>query len=149
MQFTLSPSYGYVLLTSLSFYLMQNFIIVFPVLTSRRKFNIKAPIQYPNDSLIKKNKLSEEDVNHYLCVQRAHENNVEFFSFFLPLYLITGLFPDCTDHTIYAGLVILGFRLLGALGYPYGLRKWSGFFHLGEWYVLYMFGGEAWKLTQA
>ncbi|GMH51431.1 hypothetical protein TrST_g4614 [Triparma strigata] len=148
MQFTLSPNYGYVLLTSLAFYLMQNFIVVLPVLLARRKYSIKAPVQYPSDSLVKEKKLSKDDIHHYLCVQRAHENNVEFFSFFLPLYLVTGLFPDCTDHTIVSGLVILAFRLLGALGYPYGLRKFSGFFHLGEWYVLWMFGREAYKLTQ-
>ena len=57
MQFTLSPNYGYVLLTSLAFYLMQNFIVVLPVLIARRKYSIKAPVQYPSDSLVKEKKL--------------------------------------------------------------------------------------------
>jgi hypothetical protein len=144
-----SSNYGYIIGSALGFYFMQNFVLVIPVVKWRQKLGIKAPLLDPPDSVVKDLKISDDDLHTYRCVQRAHLNNVEFISHFLPLYLIAGAFPERTMSVFYAGLGVLGFRLFGGLGYPYGLRKYSGFFHLFEWYILWGLGCEAVKLCKA
>ena len=81
-----------------------------------------------------------------MCCQRAHQNNVEFMSVFLPIFMAAGLFSEITMKVVYSGAVVFAFRMLGGLGYSAGLRKYSGFFHLGELYILYLVGVEARKL---
>jgi hypothetical protein len=83
-----------------------------------------------------------------MCAQRAHQNNVEFTSVFLPLFLVAGAIPGETTNIAWAGLSILGFRMVGGLGYAAGLRKYSGFFHIGELYILWKLGKYAFDLLK-
>jgi len=132
----ISKDYGYVLLVAIFLYLAQQLILVIPVLMARRSTKIKAPTLYPRDSEIEKLQLSDEDVDYYLRAQRAHQNNVEVMSVFLPLFLIIGLFKP--KKTALGGLVVLIFRIIGGLGYLYKKRELGAVFHLGELYVLFL-----------
>ena len=78
----------------------------------------------------------EEDVDYYLRAQRAHQNNVEFMSVFMPLFLIIGLFEP--KKTAIGGLIVLTFRIIGGLGYLYNKREFGAAFHLGELYILFL-----------
>jgi len=101
---------------------------------------IKAPTLYPRDSEIKALKLTEEQVATYMCAQRAHQNNVEFSSVFLPLFLAAGLVPALTVRVGYAGASVAVCRILYIIGYNMGakslLRGLGGLFHLGELYIV-------------
>tara|TARA_B110000261_G_C13085961_1_gene357836 strand:+ start:1960 stop:2418 length:459 start_codon:yes stop_codon:yes gene_type:complete len=132
----INKDYGYVLLVSLALYLTQQLIMVIPVLMARRKTNIQAPTLYPRDSEIKSLELKEEDVDYYLRAQRAHQNNVEFMSVFLPLFLIIGLFKP--KKTAIGGLIVLIFRIIGGIGYLYKKRVFGAAFHFGELYILFL-----------
>ena len=92
VELKIGKDYGYVLLIAIFMYFMQQLILVIPVIRARSLTKIKAPTLYPRDSEISKLKLREEDVDYYLRAQRAHQNNVEFMSVFMPLFLIIGLF---------------------------------------------------------
>ena len=77
-------------------------------------------------------------VNSYYCAQRAHQNSMEFYSVFMGLYLITGLFEP--TNVAIAGAVVAFFRLVGGLAYIGTIplsRAWGGLFHLGELAVVY------------
>jgi uncharacterized MAPEG superfamily protein len=132
----INKNYGYVLLIALSLYLTQQLIMLIPVLMARKKTKIEAPTLYPRDSEIKKLNLKEEDVDYYLRAQRAHQNNVEFMSVFLPLFLIIGLFKP--KKTAMAGLIVLIFRIIGGVGYLYKKRVFGAAFHFGELYILFL-----------
>ena len=103
VEIKISKDYGYVLLIGISLYLAQQLILVIPVIRARSLTKIKAPTLYPRDSEIKKLELKEEDVDYYLRAQRAHQNNVEFMSVFMPLFLIIGLFEP--KKTAVGGLI--------------------------------------------
>ena len=141
----LSREYGYILATSLAFYLQQQIIFVVPVVMARVKYGVKAPTLYPRDSEIKSLKLSDEDVHDYNCKQRAHQNSVEVNSVFLPLFMVAGAIPGYTMNVFYAGAFMFVNRLVGGLGYSAGIRNYSGGWHLGEFYVLYVVGKAAYE----
>jgi uncharacterized MAPEG superfamily protein len=107
--------YGYVLLVGLSLYLTQQLILLIPVIKMRSQTKIKAPTLYPRDSEIKELGLEKEDVEKYMRAQRAHQNNVELMSVFMPMFLIIGLFKP--KKAAIGGLVVLIFRILGGVGY--------------------------------
>ena len=132
----IKKEYGYVLIIALLLYITQQVLMIIPVMKERSSSNIKAPILYPRDSEIKKLQLNEEDVDYYLRAQRAHQNNVEFMSVFMPLFLIIGLFEP--KKTAIGGLIVLVFRIIGGLGYLYNKREFGAVFHLGELYILFI-----------
>lgn len=128
--------YGYVLLIAVLLYLHQQLVLVIPVIKNRLSTGISAPTLYPRDSQISELELSKEQVDQYLRAQRAHQNNVELTSVFMPLFLIVGLFEP-TQAAI-GGTIVLLFRILGGIGYLHGKRMIGAGFHLGELYILYL-----------
>eukprot|EP00605_Chrysophyceae_sp_TOSAG23-4_P002344 GSChrysophyteH1.ASY1.ANO1.2592.1 assembled CDS len=129
-----SREFGYVVLVAIGFFLQQQLMFVIPVVMARKSTGISTPTLYPRDSEIKDLRLTDEQVRDYMCKQRAHQNNVEFMSVFMPLYCLAG------------GAFILFFRTIGGLGYSAGYRKYSGFFHLGELFILYLLGKAAYDM---
>jgi uncharacterized MAPEG superfamily protein len=143
---TSGKEFGYVVALALAFYIQQQIIFVIPVIGARKKTGIKAPTLYPRDSEIKALSLSDDQVTDYICKQRAHQNNVELMSVFLPLFILAGAMESIpTMHVVYSGLVVFAFRMIYGLGYSAGLRAYGGFFHLGELYILYLLGNAAYQ----
>tara|TARA_B100001175_G_C19104610_1_gene446788 strand:- start:110 stop:565 length:456 start_codon:yes stop_codon:yes gene_type:complete len=136
MNIEVKREYGYVILVGLSLYLTQQLILLIPVIKMRSQTKIKAPTLYPRDSEIKELDLKTEDVGKYMRAQRAHQNNVELMSVFMPIFLIIGLFKP--KKTAIAGLIVLVFRILGGIGYFFNKRVYGAPFHLGEIYILYL-----------
>ena len=136
MELNISKDYGYVLLVALALYLTQQLILLIPVLKMRSQTKIKAPTLYPRDSEIKDLNLSDEDVEKYMRAQRAHQNNVELMSVFMPLFLVIGLFKP--KKAAVGGLIVLVFRIIGGIGYFFKKRVYGAPFHLGELYILYL-----------
>lgn len=132
----IKPEYGYVLLIAVLLYIHQQLVLVIPVIKQRQSTGIKAPTLYPRDSEISNLKLSDDQVDQYLRAQRAHQNNVELTSVFMPLFLIVGLFEP--KQAAIAGAVVLAFRFLGGIGYLHGKRMIGAGFHIGELYILYL-----------
>ena len=135
--------YGYVLFVALLFYLTQQLLMILPVM-KRSATKIKAPTLYPRDSEIKSLGLTDEQVLNYYRAQRVHQNNVEVMSVFMPLFLIAGFFEP--TKVAIAGLVVLVFRIVGGIGYLSGNRMYGAPWHLGELYLLYIVGSNAYKL---
>ena len=142
-----SREFGYVVLVAIGFFLQQQLMFVIPVIKARKSTGISTPTLYPRDSEIKELKLTDEQVRDYMCKQRAHQNNVEFMSVFMPLYCLAGIIPTVDNLLVaYSGAFILFFRTIGGLGYSAGYRKYSGFFHLGELFILYLLGKAAYDM---
>ena len=138
----ISPEYGLVVATGAVYYLTQQLLAVIYVAGARKSTGIKAPTLYPRDSEIKALKLTDEQVHKYMCAQRAHQNQVEFTSVFLPLYLAAGLIPELTMRVFYCGVAVTVLKAVGTIGYQTGpgslLRKVGGLFHVPELYLLYL-----------
>ena len=132
----INKNYGYVLLIALALYLTQQLLLLIPVMLMRNKTKLKAPTLYPRDSEISKLKLDDEIVDKYMRAQRAHQNNVELMSVFMPLFLIIGLFKP--KETAMGGLIVLIFRIIGGKGYTFKKRMYGAPFHIGELYILYL-----------
>jgi len=66
----------------------------------------------------------------------------------LPCLGSQGLFPAITLKVAIAGAWVVFFRFLGGVGYLFGVRQVGGFFHLGEFYILYLVGHQAFQLAQ-
>ncbi|KAJ3066455.1 hypothetical protein HDU98_010211, partial [Podochytrium sp. JEL0797] len=143
---TVPADYGLVLAVLLAMYLQQNIIFVIGVLKARISTGIKAPSFYPRDSEIKELKLSQAQVESYMYAQRIHQNNVEFMSFFLPVFLLAGLHASL--NVAIAGAAIVVCRMIYGLADPKGsFRKVSGLFHIAEIYVLVQLGLFAYSLV--
>lgn len=140
----IKKEYGYVLIIALLLYLTQQLFFLIPVIKQRSATNIKAPTLYPRDSEIKELNLSEEQVLNYYRAQRAHQNNVEVMSVFMPLFLVAGFFQP--TKVAIAGAIVLIFRLIGGIGYLYGQRMYGAPWHLGEIYLLYIVSYSAYNL---
>jgi len=147
---TLNEDHGWFLASVVGFYLQQAILFVIPVVKQRLATGIKAPTLYPNDSEIKKLNLTEEQVSSYMRAQRIHQNNVEFLSCYMPIYLFSGLLDPLT--TAKAGGAILVMRCVNAYGYSQSadspLRKIGGLFHLPEFYTVYLLGKKAYELIK-
>ncbi len=115
MSFVVAPEFGYVVAMVLAFWVQQNIIFVIPVGMQRGSTGIKPPVLYPNDSLIKSLQLTEAQVDKYNRTQRVHQNNMEFLTVFLPIFLLAGFFNPV--HTAAAGAVVWLGRLVTAIGY--------------------------------
>ena len=75
---------------------------------------------------------------------------MEFYSVFMGLFLVTGLFEPL--NTAIAGAVVAVFRLIGGLAYIGVLpikRGFGGFFHFGELAVVYYAFRAAYRLVHA
>ena len=132
----INKNYGFVLLIALALYLTQQLLLLIPVMQMRNKTKLKAPTLYPRDSEISKLKLEDDVVDKYMRAQRAHQNNVELMSVFMPLFLIIGLFKP--KETAMGGLIVLIFRIIGGIGYTFKKRMYGAPFHIGELYILYL-----------
>ena len=132
----INKNYGFVLLIALALYLTQQLLLLIPVMLMRNKTKLKAPTLYPRDSEISKLKLEDDVVDKYMRAQRAHQNNVELMSVFMPLFLIIGLFKP--KETAMGGLIVLIFRIIGGIGYTFKKRMYGAPFHIGELYILYL-----------
>ena len=95
---------------------------------------------------IKALNLSAKEVDSYMCVQRMHQNNVEFLSCYFPMMIISMMYYP--TETFYASTVVLAGRMVTALGYYQGASKrvFGGWFHFGEYYVVYLVGKTAYNL---
>mmetsp|Transcript_30199 Transcript_30199/g.39798 ORF Transcript_30199/g.39798 Transcript_30199/m.39798 type:complete len:150 (-) Transcript_30199:144-593(-) len=149
MAFTIevTAEYGYIIALSLAFYLHQQIALVIPVVKARISTGIKAPTLYPRDSEIKNLQLSDLDVTKYMQAQRAHQNNVEFTSVFMAQLLVAGLYMP--KEVAIAGAITLVGRILTGFGYLFGKRAMGGFFHFGEWYILYVMGRFAYAVLSS
>jgi uncharacterized membrane protein YecN with MAPEG domain len=143
----LTPEYGYIIAVVAAMYIAQNIIMVLPVVRQRLKTGIKAPTLYPRDHEIKTLKLSDKQVWNYMVAQRAHQNNVEFTSVFMPLFLVTGLFPAITLKVAIAGAWVVFWRVAGAVGYLFGVRQIGTPYALGAFYILYLACKQAYVLA--
>ena len=146
IQIPVESEFGYVIALAILFLLQQQILFAIPVAFARKKYGVKPPTLYPNDAMIKSLKLSDDDVSKYNSVQRVHQNNVEFLVTFLPLFLLAGIFNPM--QTSYAGIVVFVGRTINAIGYYHkpNARVFGGFFHLGEYYVVYLCGRFAYSL---
>jgi len=94
--------------------------------------------------------LNEEQVANYMRAQRIHQNNVEFLSSYMPIYVMSGFLDPLT--TAKAGAVIIAMRCVNAVGYSksadHVLRKIGGLFHLPEFYTVYLIGRKAYELIK-
>ncbi|KAK1732582.1 hypothetical protein QTG54_016723 [Skeletonema marinoi] len=113
----LTAEHGKCIAILILLWLQQQLVFAIAVAFARKKSGIDAPTLYPRDSEIKKLNLSEKDVDSYMC-------------------------------TFYAGIVVLMGRMVTALGYYRGASKRvaGGWFHFGEYYVVYLAGKFAYKL---
>ena len=147
---TLSADHGWFLASVVGFYLQQAIVFVIPVVKQRLATGIKAPTLYPSDSEIKKLNLTETQVADYTRAQRVHQNNMEFLSCYMPIYLMSGLLDPLL--TAKAGAAILALRCVNAAGYLKAadspLRKVGGLFHLPEFYTVYLIGKRAYDLVK-
>ena len=143
---TVDAEYGYVVAVALLLYIQQSIIFAIPVALARRRTGIKPPVLYPNDSLIKSLKLTDEQVDSYNRTQRVHQNNMEFLHSFFPIFLLSGLYNPV--HAAIAGAVVFAGRMVTAIGYWHNAnsRIFGGWWHFGEFYCLYMVGMFAYNL---
>ena len=107
--------YGYVLLVAVALWIQQSIIFSIPVGLQRSKTGIKPPVLYPGDKLISNLKLSEAQVDKYMCAQRVHQNNMEFLCVYFPMFLLSSL--ENPVHAAAAGAAVWLGRMITALGY--------------------------------
>ena len=142
----LTAEHGKCIAALVLLWLQQQLVFSIFVALARKKSDIQPPTLYPRDSEIKALKLTDEQVDAYMCAQRVHQNNVEFLSCYFPVMLVAALgYPA---ETFYASLVVLMGRTVMAVGYYWGAKKrvFGGFFHFGEWYTVYLAGKFAHSL---
>lgn len=142
----LAEQHGKCIAALVALWIQQQLVFAIAVSVARKKSGIQPPTLYPRDSEIKALKLSPAQVDSYMCVQRMHQNNVEFLSCYFPAMILAMLgYPT---ETFYASVVVLLGRTVMALGYYTGAKKrvFGGFFHFGEWYTVYLAGRFAYDL---
>ena len=143
LSIVLTAEHGYAIAVIVALWFQQQFIFTLPVALARKKYGIEPPTLYPRDSQIKSLSLTEAQVDDYMCVQRVHQNNMEFLVAFFPLMIISSImFPMQSAH---GGAVVWLGRMLTAIGYWRGAEKrmWGAWFHFGEYYIWYLAGKSA------
>lgn len=113
VSFDLPRTYGLVVLTAV----MNWFILMWQALkvgTARKKFGVKYPALYEN-----------KDPSIFNCIQRAHQNSLEWNPGFLTFLFIGGLYAPITSAA--AGVVYNFGRVYYAKGY------YEGSPHKGLW----------------
>ncbi|KAJ0044017.1 hypothetical protein Pint_18289 [Pistacia integerrima] len=83
----LPKEYGCVAIV-LVFYCFLNFWMTFQVGKARKKYNVPCPTLYAIESENKEAKL-------FNCVQRGHQNSLEFISVFFMLMILGGISHPC------------------------------------------------------
>ena len=144
----LTAEHGRCIATFVLLWLQQQLVFAIAVGLARKKSGIQPPTLYPRDAEIKALNLSSDQVDSYMCVQRVHQNNVEFLACYFPAMLVAMLgYPA---ETYRAGVVVLLGRMVTALGYYKGAKKRvvGGWFHFGEYYTVYLAGKFAYDLMQ-
>eukprot|EP00921_Rhytidocystis_pertsovi_P018796 GHVQ01029768.1.p1 GENE.GHVQ01029768.1~~GHVQ01029768.1.p1 ORF type:complete len:182 (+),score=19.12 GHVQ01029768.1:320-865(+) len=141
----LSREYGYVVLDILLSVVLLIFLTVM-VLKGRKKYGIYPPDMYavkgvthrstadledaPMDSRLLL--LTDADCDMFNCIQRAHQNTLEFYPAFCVMLILGGL-----AHPLWAfvgGFIWIAGRLIYALGYYTGMpakRIWGVFGYIG------------------
>eukprot|EP00884_Botryococcus_braunii_P019232 jgi/Botrbrau1/5993/Bobra.104_1s0023.1 len=121
----IEPQFGLVLLTLFLLLFIFNLWMPFHVVKARRKYKVKYPALYAD----KENK----DADVFNCVQRAHQNCLEYQPALLVSLLLAGLrFPIFASI---AGLVVAAGRILYFSGYSTGIpdaRYRGGFWLFGQ-----------------
>jgi hypothetical protein len=142
----LNQDHGKCIAVLVLLWVQQQLIFVIAVAVARKKSGIQPPTLYPRDSEIKSLNLSPADVESYMCVQRVHQNNVEFLTCYFPVMMMAMI--NYPTQTYYASVVVWIGRMFVALGYYSGASKRAAgaFFHFGEWYVVYLAGKFAYRL---
>lgn len=145
----LTPDHGKCIAVLVLLWIQQQLIFAVMVAMARKKSGIQPPTLYPRDTEIKTLNLSPKEVDSYMCAQRVHQNNVEFLSCYFPVMILAML--DYPTKVFYASLVVLVGRMVTAVGYYQGASKrvFGGFFHFGEFYVVYLAGNFAYKLISS
>ncbi|KAI3912149.1 hypothetical protein MKW92_037358 [Papaver armeniacum] len=108
----LPKEYGYVVL-ALVFYCFLNFWMAFQVGKARKKYKVFLPVMYVSES-------ENKDAKLFNCVQRGHQNSLEFMPIFFVLLVLGGL-----QHPI----ISASFGIVYAVGrYFYFTGYATGFF---------------------
>ena len=92
------------------------------VMAARKKYNVRYPAMYANEA-------DNKDAKLFNCVQRGHQNFLEFLPMFFVLLLVGGLqYP----------------RIAGALGFVYIVARYFYFkgYATGDPRARYAFGGR-------
>ena len=117
----LSQEHGKCIAALVALWIQQQLVFSIAVAVARKKSGIQAPTLYPRDSEIKALNLSAKQVDSYMCVQRVHQNNVEFLSCYFPIMILAMLgYPT---ETFYASIVVFLGRMVTAIGYYSGAEK--------------------------
>ncbi|XP_026453333.1 microsomal glutathione S-transferase 3-like [Papaver somniferum] len=109
----LPKEYGYVVL-ALVFYCFLNFWMAFQVGKARKKYKVFYPVMYVAES-------ENKDAKFFNCVQRGHQNSLEFMPIFFILLVLGGL-----QHPIISasfGLVYAVGRYFYFTGYATGVPR--------------------------
>lgn len=119
-----SKQYGYIILVVVFSYIV-NMWLSFRVGKARKKYGVFYPKMY-GDSVI------------FNCIQRSHQNYLEFYPFFIVLLLLGGfLYPVLSAI---AGFTFLLGRIVYAIGYSTGnptKRFWGAFQYPGLFFLLF------------
>jgi hypothetical protein len=136
-------------LVTLGFFLHQGIINVIPVAIARKKTGIDAPTLYPRDSQIKELKVSDEDLDGYMRAQRAHQNNMEFLTQWMPIWGFACVIDPAA--AIIPGALTLAGRVVTCWAYSNvskSARIWGAWFHIPELYTaFYVVGYGAYKIA--
>ncbi|KAF9975361.1 Microsomal glutathione S-transferase 3 [Actinomortierella ambigua] len=139
----IAPEYGYVILSAISTGLFVTYLGV-QVGNYRKVANVPLPIMYAEASEAKVDKKK----HIFNCYQRAHQNTLELYQYYLVLLLVGGLYHPLAA-TAGNALWIIG-RFFYARGYQTGDPKARGglgmLFHLGELVQMGLSGALAYKL---
>ncbi|KAG0237653.1 Microsomal glutathione S-transferase 3 [Actinomortierella wolfii] len=138
-----APEYGYVILSAISTSFFVTYLGV-QVGLQRKVANVPLPIMYADAAEAK----ADRKKHVFNCYQRAHQNTLESYQFYLALLLIGGLYHPLAAT---AGNVmwLLG-RWLYARGYQTGNPEARGglgmIFHIAELIQMGLSGALAYKL---
>ncbi|EPS73711.1 hypothetical protein M569_01049, partial [Genlisea aurea] len=110
---TLPGEYGYVILV-LVFYSFINFWMLLRVGQARRKYKVFYPALYANES-------ENKDAKLFNCIQRGHQNSVEFMPLFFMLMIVGGLKHPLTSASF--GVVYCIARIFYFTGYSTGIPE--------------------------
>jgi len=119
IQFSVSSDFGYVVLVGLSTIVLLEYLGI-NVGRARKKYEVKYPTMYSDKSEM------------FNCIQRAHQNTLEWYAAFLMLLIFGGLQHPCLSAA--AGAIWVASRYFYAQGYYTGdpaKRQWGAFGYIG------------------
>mmetsp|Transcript_22257 Transcript_22257/g.33165 ORF Transcript_22257/g.33165 Transcript_22257/m.33165 type:complete len:144 (+) Transcript_22257:55-486(+) len=142
MSFTLPKDYGYVML-SIAASGMVNLYLMFQVGAARKKYGVKYPALYAEES--------HKHAKEFNSVQRAHQNTLENMPLFLIMVTTNGLvFPKVSAAM---GFVFAVGRFFYGYGYakygPRGRMVGAVISHLADIPILFVTAYTGYKLLTA